>query len=155
MAPPGTRSSPSRVTIRTVYLYLRAILTALSILSTATILPSIALATLLYLGSVSTSSSAMPRTPSSSSASLALSSGGLSKDVRGRKVALPALVSLRYLIIFLAVSSLSVTMFWIFPPRATSIAVSYLGLVFMISATTPMMPLVSSLRSMTFLTLPP
>ena len=74
---------------------------------------------------------------------------------KGRNVALPSLFSLSQLIVRFAVASLSVTIFWIAPPIAVSTAVSYFGLTFIISATTPIIPASSFLCSiMRFTALP-
>ena len=155
MAPPGFRSSPSSVTIRSVCLYFAASFTALSTLSATTIRPSREAATSRYLSSSRTRVSAVPITPFSASTSGFLNLCGFLMLVSGRKVALPSLFDFSQDIICLAVSSLSVTIFWIFPPRAVSMAVSYFLSVCMISATTPMMPGFFSRCSMTFLMLPP
>ena len=66
---------------------------------------------------------------------------------RGRKVALPSLFSLSQVMVRFAVASLSVTTFWMAPPIAVSTAVSYFGLTFIMSATTPMIPASSLLCS--------
>ena len=59
----------------------------------------------------------------------------------GRKVTLPSLLVLRYSMISLAVSCVSVTTFCILPPRAVSIAVSYFLSVEIRSASAPCTPL--------------
>ena len=155
MEPPGLKSSPSSVTIRRLYLYLRAILTALSTLSTTTILPSRDAATSRYRSSVFTRVSARPSTPGSLKTSFMRNSCLLRMLVSGRKVALPALFCFRKAIISLAVSSVSVTIFCMLPPRAVSMATSYFFSTLIRSATTPIIPELLLLRSMTRLTLPP
>ncbi len=69
IAPPGTKSSPSNVTIRIPYPNFLAIFTALSTWSTTIILPSMAFATFLYFPSTLTSRSAIPMAPFSFKAS--------------------------------------------------------------------------------------
>lgn len=61
--------------------------------------------------------------------------------VKGRKVARPKRFFFKNCIILFAVCSLSVTILEILPPRAVSMAISYSLLTWIISATTPMIPL--------------
>jgi len=65
----------------------------------------------------------------------------------GRNVARPYLFFFRYSIAFFAVVSVSVTIFWILPPSAVSIATSYFFSAVMISATTPVIPFSRSFSS--------
>ena len=149
MEPPALKSSPSRVTMRRLYLYFLARAMALSMVSTTTTRPRRYRASPLYCPSTWTRSWASPRTPFS------LRAAGCEKFwlplmlVRGRKVALPYRFFFRYSISCLAVASESVTMFCMLPPRAVSMAISYFCSVEMISATTPWIPWTRSRTSMT------
>ena len=145
--PPGLSCSPSRVTILKLYLYFLAISSALSILSTTRILPRRYLARFSYSKETLTRLLAIPITPFS------LIHGSFSRvflpdiALRGKNVARPSLFCLRYAISSLAVDSLSVTMFWIVPPKAVSIAVSYFLSTLTISAITPRIPGLLSFNS--------
>ena len=153
--PPTLRYSPSSVTILTVYLYLRSMEMALSTVSTTITLPSKYFATPSYSFLTSTKSLARPITPFSSKASGALKFVLLLILLKGKNVARPNLCFLRYSIVSLAVVSVSVTIFWIFPPKAVSMATSYFLSTLIISATTPIIPFFVSLSSITFLILFP
>ena len=89
IAPPGFRSSPSRVTIRSVYRYFCSILTARSISVTTRSRPRRFCMRPLYCASVRIRSAAQPITPSSSSAGLSPLVPALPALESGRKVALP------------------------------------------------------------------
>ena len=153
--PPGFNCSPSSVTILKECLYFLAIASALSILSTTRILPRRYFARFSYSNEILTRLLATPITPFS------FMHGSFSIvflpdiDDKGRNVARPNLFSLRYAIRFFAVFSLSVTIFWIVPPRAVSIAVSYFFSTLIISAITPIIPSFSDFSSIIFLMLLP
>ena len=149
MEPPALKSSPSRVTMRRLYLYFLASAMALSMVSATTTRPNRYLARPSYRETTWTRSLASPRTPFSFRAAGWENVCLPLMLVNGRKVALPYLFFFRYSISCLAVASESVTMFWMLPPRAVSMAVSYFWLVVMISATTPCMPCTRSRTSMT------
>ena len=139
MEPPGLKDSPSNVTIRKVWRYFLAMTMAWSMVSTTSVLPRSCDSRVRYVLSAVTSVSASPITPSSFSAA------GFWKLllrilVRGRNVARPYRFFFRYSIMTLAVCSLSVTIFWILPPRAVSTAVSYAFSTLIRSATTPWIP---------------
>ena len=128
---------------------------AWSMVSTTITLPRRYLATPSYSFLISTKSLASPNTPFSSNASGALKLVLLLILLRGRKVARPYLFFLRYSMVSLAVVSVSVTIFWIFPPNAVSIATSYFLSTLIMSATTPIIPLRPSFNSITFFMLLP
>ena len=77
-----------------------------------------------YSFSTVTSSLATPITPGSFRAAGVPNGFLFFMLVSGRKVALPYLFCFRKAIISFAVVSLSVTMFWMLPPSAVSMAVS-------------------------------
>ena len=155
MEPPGLNISPSRVTILSEWLCRLAMARALSILSTTSILPRRYRASSVNSLSHSTSWLAKPTAPFSlvSDESTLISLPLIAES--GRNVARPNLFCFKKAISPFAVSSLSVTIFWIVPPNAVSMAVSYCFFVLMISATTPTMPLYLSFCSITFLMLFP
>ena len=93
-----------------------------------------------YRSSYSSSSDAIPSTPRSRDTSGIRLFRLPSTLVKGRKVARPARFLFKKEIIRFAVSSSSVTMFWILPPNAVSIAVSYFSGTWIRSATTPTSP---------------
>lgn len=150
MEPPGLISSPSRVTRRRDWRYFLAILIPSSIVLTTIVLPSSWSARPSKRRSTCTNVFARPITP------LSFKASGLRIPplpcilVRGRNVARPNLFVFRNAIIRFAVSSLSVTIFWILPPSAVSIAISYSLSTLMISATTPIRPFSLSLLAITF-----
>ena len=149
MEPPGLISSPSRVTSRRDCLYFLAIQIPQSIFSTTIVRPRSCLARPRKRSSTCTSVWASPITPVSFSASICRSSAPPCILVRGRNVARPYLFCFKYAIIRFAVSSSSVTIFWILPPSAVSTAISYSFSTLMMSATTPIRPFSRSLQLIT------
>ena len=149
MDPPGLKDSPSMVTIRRLWWYFFAMAIAWSIWSTTRTLPRRYLVSPVYSFSVVTRSEARPITPASFNASFWLNSPLVLMLFKGRNVARPKRFFFRYSIILFAVCSLSVTIFWILPPRAVSMAISYSLLTWIRSATTPRMPDTRSFCSMT------
>ena len=150
MDPPGLIRSPSSVTRRRDWRYFLAIAIPWSMWSTTIVRPSSWSASPSNLDSTWINVFASPITPGSLSASGFLIPPPPCILVSGRNVALPNLLRLRKSIIRLAVSSLSVTIFWILPPSAVSIAISYSLSTLMISATTPIRPFSRSLFDITF-----
>ena len=141
--------------MRSELLYFLAIARALSILSTTRTLPTRFFNNSLNLLSVVINSLAGPIAPFSFNAPAFGKSPLDLTVVKGKNVALPNLLSLRYFIRFLATFSSSVIIFCIAPPKAISIAVSYLDSTLITSATTPTIPLSLTFRSITFLILLP
>ena len=153
--PPGFSCSPSSVTILSVYLYFLAIRSALSILSTTRIRPRRYLASPSYSKETRTRLLATPITPFSFIQASFSNVFLACMAFKGKNVARPSLFCFRKPISSFAVDSLSVTIFWIVPPSAVSIAVSYCFSTFTISAITPRIPGLLSFNSMIFFMLLP
>ena len=150
MDPPGLIRSPSSVTRRRDWRYFLAIAIPWSMWSTTIVRPSSWSASPSNLDSTWINVFASPITPGSLKAS-ALRIPPLPRIlVSGRNVARPNLFLFRNSIILFAVFSLSVTIFWILPPSAVSIAISYSCSTLMISATTPISPGSCSFFAITF-----
>ena len=122
--PPGFNSSPSSVTMRRLLLYFAETFIPWSIVSTTTILPSKNDTNLLYISDVLTRLLASPITPGSFNASFCENSSRTVIASSGKNVARPKRPCFKYSIMCFAVCSVSVTIFWIAPPSAVSIAVS-------------------------------
>ena len=124
--PPAFSTSPSSVTTLNLYPNFLLIAMALSMLSVTTTLPSSERNMPSYFLSYLISSDAIPIYPADDDISAALSSVLPFTDVTGRKVARPPPVFLRYAIAAFASCSDSTIMFCSAPPRAVSIASTYL-----------------------------